>query len=219
LEAKYILSRELLDIIHYLVHGLVSLILVYRDHFDTHTPLLPWLHSTENCEHTFREAHKIIKDFTMLDFFYMLTKLHMKLHEAVLQSHSADYKAHANCYCHTYVDAADIDLPVLAQFPTDAKIQEAANDAMEECNSLLVLLGIDPALVCRNTTIEPPALAPGKLVCMMTSVSMMQIAQMKKVMKLPSFKPAWTTLKKTSFLFAMSKTSQSQNCLVQLWLL
>jgi hypothetical protein len=82
-EAKYLLSCKSLDIISYLVHGLVGLVLVYCDHFDTPIPLLPWLHSTETCEHIFGEACKIVKDFTMLDFFYMLTKLRVKLCEAV----------------------------------------------------------------------------------------------------------------------------------------
>jgi hypothetical protein len=161
LEAKYLLSCESLDIIHYLVHGLVDLVLVYHDYFNTPIPLLPWLHSTKTCKHIFEEAHKIVKGFTMLDFFYMLMKLHIKLHEAVLWSRSADYKAHTHGYCHTYSDTAGINLPVLTQFPTDTEIQEAAHDAMEECNGLLGLLSIDPALVCGNaaTEFEPPAIS------------------------------------------------------------
>ena len=148
-ETKYLLSCESVDIIHYLIDGLIGLVLVYRDHLDSHIPLLPWLHSTETCEHVFGEARKIVKDFTMLDLFYMFTKLRVKLHEAVLRSHSADYKARANGYCHTYVDTQGIDLRELARFPTDAEIQDTAKDAMDKCESLLFLLGIDPGMVRR----------------------------------------------------------------------
>jgi hypothetical protein len=73
----------------------------------------------ETCEHVFGKAHQIVKDLTMLDFFYMMTKLHVKLYEAVLMGHSSDFKVHTNSYNHTYLDMKGIDMQMLATFLTD----------------------------------------------------------------------------------------------------
>src|ERR1700733_448180 len=94
-EKQYFLSCEATDIAQYLIDGLIGLVFVYQDHFNGTFPLLPWLHSSETCEHIFGEAHQIVKDFTMLDFFYMMMKL---------RGQSSDFKARANGYCHTYFD-------------------------------------------------------------------------------------------------------------------
>ena len=102
-EKQYFLSREATDIAQYLIDSLIGLVLVYRDHLDGTLPLLPWLHSSETCEHVFGEARQIVKDFTMLDFFYMMTKLCMKLYEAVLRGNSSDFKACANSSIPTWI--------------------------------------------------------------------------------------------------------------------
>src|ERR1700683_4606645 len=149
-EKQYFLSREATDIARYLIDGLIGLVFVYRDHFEGAFPLLPWLHSSETCEHVFGEARQIVKDFTMLDFFYMLTKLRVKLREAVLSTQSPDFKARANGYCHTYFDAKGIDPLLLATFPMDDDIQDAAQQAMEECESLVVLLGVNLSILQDN---------------------------------------------------------------------
>ena len=146
-EIQYLLSREAVDIVSYLVDGLVGLVLIYRDRHNGSQPLLPWLHSTEPCEHVFGEARMVVKDFTMLDFFYMMTKLRIKLREAILRSHTLDFKARASGYCHTYTNNKGIDLNTLSQFPTDDEIQEAAKESMEECESIFALLGIDVSLL------------------------------------------------------------------------
>jgi hypothetical protein len=72
---QYFLSCEATDIACYLIDGIIGLVIVYRDHFDGIFPLLPWLHSSETCEHVFGEPCQIVKNFTMLDFLYMTTKL------------------------------------------------------------------------------------------------------------------------------------------------
>jgi hypothetical protein len=54
-----------------------------KDHLPNLFPLLPWLHSTEACEHGFGEAWKVVKDFTMLDLIYIFPKLHIKICKAV----------------------------------------------------------------------------------------------------------------------------------------
>lgn len=125
---------------------------MYRDHLKGEFPLLPWLHSSETCEHVFGEARQIVKDFTMLDLFYMLTKLRVKLREAVLGTHSANFKARTAGYCHTYFDTTGADMLLLSVYPTDGDIQDAADQAMEECESIIALLGVQPAALQAGTT-------------------------------------------------------------------
>ncbi|KAF7978464.1 hypothetical protein HWV62_672 [Athelia sp. TMB] len=144
-ERQYFISREATDITRQLIDGVIGLVLVYRDHLKGEYPLLPWLHSSEACEHVFGEARQIVKDFTMLDFFYMMTKLRVKLREAVLNAHSPNFKARANGYCHTYLDTTGIKTSILATYPSNQAFQDAAGRAMEQCECLIALLGLQPA--------------------------------------------------------------------------
>ena len=148
---QYYLSREFADIANILIDGLLSLIIIYRDYVDGYYPLLPWLHSTEPCEHVFGEARRQVKDFTMLDFYYMYPKLAVKLREAVLRGRSSDPKARANGYCHKYFDMHGLDLLALANFPSDEEIGCMAKEAAQEAESLVRLLGINPAQLLRST--------------------------------------------------------------------
>lgn len=66
----YLLSCEAVDIAQIIIDGYIALVLIHRDHLWDPFPLLPWLHSTEACEHVFGEARKVVKDFTMLDLLY-----------------------------------------------------------------------------------------------------------------------------------------------------
>ncbi|KAF9486852.1 hypothetical protein BDN71DRAFT_1554513, partial [Pleurotus eryngii] len=77
--AQHFLSREAVDILHYIINGFIGLIVVHHDHLDDAFPLLPWLHSTEACEHVFGEARCVVKDFTMLDFLHMVPKLQVRI--------------------------------------------------------------------------------------------------------------------------------------------
>ena len=144
----YFLSREATDITNFLVDGLISLIVVHRDYIEGSYPLLPWLHSTEACEHVFGLARQVVKDFTMLDFFFMLRKLEVKLREAVFNAdhrHQSEFKARAAGYNHTYLDTHDIDLLSLARFPPQNCIISTASKAADEVDSLIALLGIIPS--------------------------------------------------------------------------
>jgi hypothetical protein len=66
--AQHYVSREFTDTIQFLIDGLISLVIIYRDHIEGDYPLLPWPHSTEPCEHIFGESRREVTDFTMLDF-------------------------------------------------------------------------------------------------------------------------------------------------------
>ena len=147
--AQYCLSREAIDITRILIEGYISLMYIHRDclsdRFDEPVPFLPWLHSSEPCEHVFGDARKIVSDFTMLDFIYFIPKLSVTLRKAANQTKDSNAKATAMGYNHTYLNCDGLDLLTLATFPSDSEIGEIAQAAAEEVDSLMKLLGIDPA--------------------------------------------------------------------------
>lgn len=159
-KALHYVSREYTDIIRFLIDGLISLIIIYRDHIDGDYPLLPWLHSTEPCEHVFGEARQQVKNFTMLDFYYMYPKLTVKLREAVLRGQSSDPKARASGYCHKYFDTHGINLLTLATFSSNEDIERVANKAAQEAESLVRLLGVNPAQLLRHMGANLPPTLP-----------------------------------------------------------
>ncbi|KAF9780852.1 hypothetical protein BJ322DRAFT_1112246 [Thelephora terrestris] len=104
-KTRYYISREADDILDTLVDGLIGLVYVYRDHLgEQRYPLLPWLHSTEICEHVFAECRKLVKDFTHLDFLHMVPRLHIMIRAASLFSKGTDPKARAMGYSHSYLN-------------------------------------------------------------------------------------------------------------------
>jgi hypothetical protein len=111
---------------------------------DSVYPLLPWLLSTEVCEHVFGLCRQIIKDFTLLDFYYMIPKLFIRLREHALFSKFSDGKERASGYAHTYTDTSDIDLVALSIYPSDDDLNDAAKLAYEEAENLWTLLGAPP---------------------------------------------------------------------------
>jgi hypothetical protein len=116
-EQRYFISRKSYDIAKILVDGLLSLVTIHRDHI-LNFPLLPWLHSSETCEHVFAECWKLLKDFTFLDFIYMHPKLQLLLRTAISVGESMDPRAHAAGYFHSYFDPKGVDLAMLAVFPS-----------------------------------------------------------------------------------------------------
>ncbi|KAJ7202517.1 hypothetical protein GGX14DRAFT_570624 [Mycena pura] len=143
------MSRESWDIIGFLINGLLALIYIHRD-YHPQMPLLPWLHSSEACEHTFGLARQIVKDFTALDFYRMLPKLKIKIREAIFSSRGAtkaEVKATAAGYHHSYFNMQKLNLPELVVFPADVQIAEAAVQASAEADSLVELLGMSPELL------------------------------------------------------------------------
>lgn len=143
---KHFLSREALDIIRILVEGYIGLMFLHRDNDDTTAvPFIPWLHSTEACEHVFGEARKIVKDFCVLDFIYMIPKLTVALRQAALEARSADPKATASGYNHTYLDSTQLDMMALASYPDDDEVLEIAAAAAEDVDTLVQLIGVVPA--------------------------------------------------------------------------
>ena len=159
-KSLHFLSREATDILRQIIEGLLALIYLYRDHLtnsDNINPLLPWLHSTEQCEHIFGEARRIVTDFCFLDFIYMLPKLRVTIREAMLRARS-DPRATASGYSHTHFDTRGLDIPVLASFPDDDEIDAAAEKAADEAESLLALLGVSPKQLQRDPITVLPSI-------------------------------------------------------------
>lgn len=154
----HFLSREATEILQQIIEGLLGIIYIYRDHLcnpnDTN-PLLPWLHSTEQCEHIFGKARQIVTDFCFLDFIYMIPKLRVTICEAMLHVRT-DPRATASGYSHTHFDARGLDIPTLATFPSDDEINTAAKEASEEAESILALLGVSPKRLREDSVVTLP---------------------------------------------------------------
>ena len=142
-EAKYYISREANDILEKLIDGLLGLIYVYRDKFQGRYPLLPWLHSTEICEHVFAECRKLIKDFTHLNFLFITVRLHTLLRASLALSRGTDPKARANGYSHSFLDPETARVESLTVFPDDEEIKVVVGQAWDEAVALLSLVGIE----------------------------------------------------------------------------
>ncbi|KAJ7502072.1 hypothetical protein B0H11DRAFT_2274922 [Mycena galericulata] len=154
--SQYFLSHEAVDIARILIEGIIALIIAHRDHVPDNFPLLPWLHFSEPCEHTFGNSRKIVKDFIMLDFIYMIPKLRITMRQAVLAAKSSDPKARAQGDSHTYYDNGGANLLTLAVYPSDAEIAAAAELAAAESNALVSLLGLVPEQLYGKQSVTLP---------------------------------------------------------------
>jgi len=152
---QYCLSREALDITRIIINGFIALVIIHRDHTPGTCVLLPWLHSSEACEHVFGESRQVVKDFTYLDFIYMIPKLRIKLHQAAFRGKASNPKARAAGYAHTYFDNDGLDWATLSTFPTNSEIQAVAEEAAQEADSLVALLGINAERLHRFQASNP----------------------------------------------------------------
>ena len=118
--------------------------MIHRDLLEDVYAFLPWLHSTEVCEHLFGTMRSIVKDFTMLDFVYMMPKLLIRICEYILNTTSPTGKARASGYNHTHADCDGVDLPLLSIFPSDDEINQFTIQAFGEAQNLLAITGIIP---------------------------------------------------------------------------
>ncbi|EEB90751.1 hypothetical protein MPER_11001 [Moniliophthora perniciosa FA553] len=150
-KTQYFLSRECLDITRIVIEGYLALLIIHRDHLPETVPFLPWLHSSEACEHCFGICRQIVKDFCYADFLYMIPKLCVAFRQAVLRARVTDSKAQTtqSGYNHTYFDHANIDLVALSTFPTQDQLKQISHTAFQEADSLFIALGIDPGLIRR----------------------------------------------------------------------
>lgn len=153
-EATHFISREAFDIFTYLINGLISLILVYRDHLPTGKhALMPWLHSSEPCEHVFAEFRKRIKDFSFMEMIHMIPKVRVLLNSAVAATSADKPNGYAMGYMHMYFLAHDIDFGVLADFPMDYEIELISQKACGEAKSLAWLVECDRSILANAATI------------------------------------------------------------------
>ena len=151
----HFISRESYDIFLTLCDSLLSLIVIYRRFYSTY-PLLPWLHSTEPCEHLFGALRLLKKDFNFSDILYLEPKLRTLLLGSFGDlSPSEQANQTASGYHHTYFHTKDLDLPTLMTWPSDGDIQNASAVALTEVEGLLGTVGIDAKSMLAKYT--PPA--------------------------------------------------------------
>ncbi|KAF8573196.1 hypothetical protein K439DRAFT_1625238 [Ramaria rubella] len=126
---------------------------------DDPVPLLPWLHSTETCEHVFGELQKLLKEFMYLDFLYSVLKLQVLMRLTLMQ-HTAHAKSHAKGYAHTWFGAKDMDFVALSTYPLNEEIAMAAVNAYDAAKSLWAFLDIMPLAFMSGDEV-PPVRLPG----------------------------------------------------------
>jgi hypothetical protein len=147
-KSKHYVSTQCADILQTLVQGFLQLVIIHRDYCGRQ-PFLPWLFSTEVIEHIFGMCRQMTKDFTMLDFLYMVPKLSIRLREAFFSSRTTDGKARASGYAHSHTDTRGIDLAALSTYPSNEEIEEAANQGYQEAHSLFAYLGTTATQIYR----------------------------------------------------------------------
>jgi hypothetical protein len=139
---RHCISNHALDIVRIACDGLVSLVCVYRDHTDGSEPFLPWLHSTEVCEHIFAELRKIIKDFTEHDVMHLIASIEAMLRAAMDAPNAGDPHSCAVGYQHTWIEQHGVNLGVLSIFPSHLRVIELASTAWQENLSVWDALGV-----------------------------------------------------------------------------
>ncbi|KAL5536122.1 MARS2_3 [Sanghuangporus sanghuang] len=143
--ARHCLSREALDICTFQTDGFLELLFIYRDYMDdSRLPLLPWLHSSEPCEHLFAELRKQVKDFDFANFLNLVPKSHWLVRYSMGSGRisTADAKRRASGYAHTWFDTEGLSLPDLRIFPTDEQIANLAKAGFRDAVSLWEQLGV-----------------------------------------------------------------------------
>lgn len=139
----HFISRESFDIFITLCDSLLSLIVVYRKFYPNY-PLLPWLHSTEPCEHFFGVLRVLKKDFNYADVLYLQPKLRILILGAFGDLSPEEQANHtASGYQHTYFHAKDLDTNALKTWPSDGDLQQASGAAFKEAEQLLAAVGIN----------------------------------------------------------------------------
>lgn len=151
----HFISHESFDIFITLCNSLVQLIIIHHQFYPQY-PLLPWLHSTEPCEHIFRMIRQLKKDFNYADMLYLEPKLRTLMMGA-FQDLSAEERASQTAagYHHTYFHAPNLDLAALLQWPTDEEVAATSKFAFSEAESLLRSIGINAKAMI--ALYEPPA--------------------------------------------------------------
>ena len=150
------ISRESFNIFLTLAESLLSLMIIYRKYYSRY-PLLPWLHSTEPCEHVFGVLRQIKMDFTFADMLFAQPKLQALLLGA-FGDMTPEEQANqtASGYHHTYFKADDLDLEELMRYPTDDDLVAASDAAFKEAEQLLASVGINAEAMLKAPTGHTP---------------------------------------------------------------
>lgn len=148
-ESRHFISKEAMDICEILANGILSLILIHRDHLSSEPrPLLPWSHGSEPNEHTFADMRGVCPDFTLGEAVVMVPKMRTLMEASChVRMSQTKYKKQASGYQHTYFSFDDVNFELLSQYPTDDGLSNAYLIGFEENESLWTLLGIHPVQI------------------------------------------------------------------------
>ena len=155
------ISRESFDIFMTMCDSLLKLIVVHRHHYPTY-PLIPWLHSTEPCEHIFGMFRQLKKDFNFADVLHLERKLSSLIQgDFQMLTPQEQERQTAEGYHHTYFHAPDLDMTALLTWPSDDELFLASKYGFSEAEQLLQAVGIDAREMIALYQPPPPSKTHG----------------------------------------------------------
>lgn len=139
--SRHYISQEADDILDILVNGLLSLIVIHRDHLAPF-PLLPWMHGSEANEHVFGLLRSTLPEFTIVDALQLIPKIDVCLMANCRRKLSmSDLQRGGAGYTHTHSDSSGANLEVLLSFPSPEVLEKVVKTAWIEANTIWEVLG------------------------------------------------------------------------------
>lgn len=151
------ISPQSFKIFSTLASSLLQLIMAHREFYPT-TPLLPWKHGSEPCEHIFGWMRVISPRFTVLDARLMMPKIHAIVKNIMSGRMKIPPSEHMHSgYQYAFSNEPENDdLRFLAEFPNDQEIAEDLAIAHERANQLSLVSGMGSLACLINDLPVPP---------------------------------------------------------------
>lgn len=159
---RHILSAQALDIINFLVVGFLQVHAILRDDYGGNYPFYPWLTGSTSCELTFGAARGVVKDFTALDWQYMVPKLTLKLRTlvsgrekaSIVRSEGYNYDLAGNA-----AKLAPAARTAALNFVSHDRIIAISRTAYAQARSIASMLDVDVMLFEQNlSTVRLPSI-------------------------------------------------------------
>jgi hypothetical protein len=155
---KHCISHLALDIVEMIVHGLIGLNVVFRDHLDgRRLPFLPWKFGSDHNERAFAEFRKKKPDFNAHEFKYMVGPIQQVMDYNCGMLKHDNPNATAAGYADTTQHDQAADLAVLQDVLEDDEIQTEADVAFHEAKNLMLYLGVNPSELSRSAPTSLPS--------------------------------------------------------------
>ncbi|KAA1137387.1 hypothetical protein PGTUg99_002465 [Puccinia graminis f. sp. tritici] len=139
------ISHQSHKIFSTLADSLLGLILSHRE-FYPDTPLMPWKHGTEACEHIFGWMRVILPNFTVLDARQMMPKIFIIVKSIMSGKVKMPKSDHIHSgYQYSFSDSVVFDpklTSALKKFPNDNQIDELLKLAKNRAETLIKFTGM-----------------------------------------------------------------------------